>query len=65
MGLKLWVWEEVLTDYSDGAMWALASSAEEAREVVLKAYPHVRQGDLAKEPKAYDEPVGFAIWGGG
>jgi hypothetical protein len=31
--LRLYVWENVLTDYTDGIMFALAESVEQAREL--------------------------------
>lgn len=65
MGLKLYVWEDVLVDYTSGAMWALADSVEEARSEIRKSYASVPDGDLQKEPMTYEQPVGFAVWGGG
>ena len=93
--LKLYVWHETLVDYTAGVMFALASSKEEAAEVILreegnvdsyeiyKALCSVREDpkkwktmvksgkvttmilDLAtEEPKIYEDPVGFAVWGG-
>lgn len=44
--LKLFVWEEVLTDYTDGVMFSLASSKEEAIALILnkaKESPSVMQ----------------------
>jgi FtsZ-interacting cell division protein YlmF len=69
MQKKLWlyVWNEVLVDYTSGVMFALAGSAEEARELIRAQYPDsasVRR-DLAEAPEEYAEPVGFAVWGGG
>jgi len=37
--MKLYVWEYVLTDYTDGIMFALANSVEEARELIRKEDP--------------------------
>jgi len=63
--LKLYVWEGVLTDYTDGIMFALASSVEEAREMISEADSLAGGGgDIQAEPKVYDSPVGFAVWGG-
>ncbi len=62
--LKLFVWEEVLTDWSDGIMFALAENVEQAREEILKK-GSVIDVDLAKEPDVYETPIGFAVWGGG
>lgn len=69
--MKLYVWEGVLTDYTDGIMFALASSVEEAREQIRNAHrklwnsePYF-EADLAKVPDEYDSPVGFYLHGGG
>jgi hypothetical protein len=34
MGMKLYIWEDVLVDWSSGVIFALAENEEEAREVV-------------------------------
>ena len=34
--MKLYVWEDVLTDWTSGIMFAIADSVEEARELLLK-----------------------------
>jgi len=62
--LKLFVWEGVLTDWTDGIMFALAENVEQAREEILKK-GSVIDVDLAKEPDVYETPIGFAVWGGG
>tara|TARA_R110002020_G_scaffold340130_1_gene555133 strand:- start:898 stop:1119 length:222 start_codon:yes stop_codon:yes gene_type:complete len=70
--LKLYVWEGVLTDYTDGCMFALAKNVEEARKVILdksekedEYMSKILQRDLASEPKVIDNPKGFYVWGGG
>ena len=63
--LKLYVWEDVLTDYTSGVMFALATSADEARSLILKKCDYVPSDDLAQEPKCIETPEGFAVWGGG
>jgi hypothetical protein len=68
MTLKLYVWEDVLCDYTCGVMFALAESVEQAREVIRAeaGYPSVSVNDgLKQEPKVCDTPVGFIQWGGG
>ena len=35
--MNLYVWEDVLTDYTSGVMFALAHSADEARDVIWKS----------------------------
>ena len=65
--LKLFVWHDVLTDYTSGVMFALAHDVESARKAVLAEHgwsPTV-QNDLQQEPEVYTKPCGFAVWGGG
>ena len=64
--LKLYVWENVLTDYTDGIIFALASTVEEARAKVLKKDSLRPVADaIMAEPDVYDSPIGFTLWGGG
>jgi hypothetical protein len=63
--LKLFVWHEALTDYTPGVMFALASSVDEARRMLLSECSYLPDYDLEKEPAVYETPVGFAVWGGG
>lgn len=63
--LKLYVWEDVLTDYTSGVMFALATSVDEARNLILKKWDYVPRDDLAREPRCIEAPEGFAVWGGG
>lgn len=63
--LALYVWKDVLTDYTSGVMFALAHSEAEARRLVLTDCPHASQVDLALDPDVYLSPIGFAVWGGG
>ena len=67
-GLKLYVWENVLCDYTCGVMFSLARSEEEARELIQAAVgydsDYVKQ-DLQQTPQVYDDLVGFAVYGGG
>jgi hypothetical protein len=79
--LKLFVWHDVLADYTSGVMFALAENVEDAREAVLigyhgkKLYEELKERnkligrtvweDLQLEPNVYDSSVGFAVWGGG
>lgn len=63
--LKLFVWEGVLTDWSSGIMFALATDVEEARAEILKGCDYLPEGCLAQEPTVYEIPIGFAVWGGG
>ena len=70
--LKLYVWEDVLEDYTKGVMFALAKNVEEARKVILdksekedEYMSKILQSDLASEPKVIDSLEGFYVWGGG
>lgn len=63
--LKLYVWEEVLTDYTDGMMVALAPNVDEARQLLREECGHLPEEDLMKEPKVVTEPSAFLVWGGG
>lgn len=78
-GLKLFVWEGVLSDYTDGVMFALAHTVEEARLAILKSYDiseykKVVEGKLSdayvwqelKKPyTVHEKVIGFNVWGGG
>jgi hypothetical protein len=76
--MKLYVWQDVLTDYTSGVMFALADNEVDAREQICPGW-HVREAafqagdqrfpgqvhvDLRGEPTVFDTPVGFAVWGG-
>lgn len=63
--LQLFVWVNVLSDYSDGIMFALAHDVEEARKAIIASAGGSVAHDLAKEPEVFDNVVGFAVWGGG
>jgi len=64
--LRLYVWEDVLTSYTSGVMFALATSPDHARKIILTGTgdsPSVRQ-DLASRPRLVSRAEGFAVWGG-
>uniref|UniRef100_A0A6M3KTW6 Uncharacterized protein n=2 Tax=viral metagenome TaxID=1070528 RepID=A0A6M3KTW6_9ZZZZ len=70
--LKLFVWTNVLTDYSSGVVFALAETAEEAIQML-------KEGELGdhhalfdgikidgQSPKVYDnEKMAYHLWGEG
>jgi len=62
--LKLFIWEDVLTDYSNGIMFALAEDSEEARDLIEQKMGF-RSDDLAAKPKIVTEKEGFYVYGGG
>jgi hypothetical protein len=66
---KLYVWEDVLTDWSSGMMVAYARSLKEAREQIIKACGYNSdqvKRELAKAPThtVSGKSKGFLIWGG-
>ncbi len=74
--MKLYVWEGVLTDWTDGVGWinmfALAESSDEAREVIKKKAVDVFGFDcediaqeLKGEPREVSQSEGFFMFGGG
>lgn len=66
--LKLFVWEGVLVECSDGIMFALAETEGEARKLILAtraADLGQMLEDLRKPAVVYTTPVGFARWGPG
>jgi len=72
--MKLYVWENVLCDWTCGIAFALANSLEEAIKLVSDYYnkgfgwegeEYQTPYFVSEEPKIYDVPVGYAIWGGG
>ena len=54
--LKLFVWEGVLSDYTDGIMFALAHTEEEAREMIVKKWDD-SPGNLEKYREWRKDPL--------
>lgn len=63
--MKLFVWHNVLEDYTAGVMFAYANDADEARKMVLEDCSYVNKDELDQNPSVYENPIGFAVWGGG
>jgi len=63
--LKLYVWEDVLEDYTPGIMFALATSVDEARILLLGKCPYLPDRELRIEPRCVEKPEAFIVWGGG
>ena len=68
--MKLFVWEDVLHDYTSGMMVALAPDVESARAALKAKCQYVPADDLAKEPLVIEindktKAHAFIIWGGG
>ena len=62
--LKLFVWEDVLYDYTAGMAVALAPNVEKARQMLLKKIGYA-YGDLLKKPKVRTAACAFYVHGGG
>ena len=64
--MKLYVWDDVLCDYTCGIMFAVAPSLEEAMDLIRSSDVYI-EPDLGKKPTVYDltEPVCRVVWGGG
>lgn len=68
--IKLFVWDDVLSDYTAGVVVALAYSVDEARRIVLASLPFGWEHDIVAraikdEPKVYTDPVARVLFGGG
>lgn len=65
MKLKLFVWEEVLTDWSDGFVCAWAENLEKAIELIKeKDEVGASSMDMGKV-RVIEKPEAFVMWGGG
>ncbi len=63
--LKLFVWEDVLRDYSSGMVCILAKDLKQAKELLLEKYDSYYANDFGKPHKVITEPEAFAVYGGG
>jgi hypothetical protein len=68
--MKLYVWEDVLCDYTCGMAFALAETEDEAIEIIAKreGLEEYIRGQLASRKPTVHEPtdkVGYAVYGGG
>ena len=62
--LKLYVWEDVLRDYTTGIAFAYAENSEQARKLILKKLGYAHE-DLSLEPREIKDEEGFYSYGGG
>jgi hypothetical protein len=64
---KLYIWHDVLTDYTSGMAVALARNVEEARGLLAASGAYWGTDDLAKEPEVHpvNEPFCDYVRGGG
>ena len=58
--MKLFVWEDVLRDYTAGVIFVLADNVDEAKKLVLVTHGDYVAQETAKEPQVFDSPVAFA-----
>ena len=66
--LKLYVWEDVLTNYTSGMVSILAESLDEAKEIFLEKYSeerYVLDNFFGKPHKVITKPEAFYVYGGG
>lgn len=64
MKLKMYVWEDVLHDYTEGMAVALAENLEHALKLLDKKAGHHLDLPISKM-KVITEPEGFYVYGGG
>jgi len=61
--LKLYVWENVLYDYSSGIAFAYAENSEEARKLIIDKLGFIHE-DLSLQPREITSKEGFYKYGG-
>ena len=75
--LNLYVWDNVLKQYSDGTILVFAESVEKARDLLMieswnMTYNEVSSlsenkgqvwNDIQSEPRIIDKPEAFVCWG--
>ena len=67
--MKLFVWEGILTDWSNGIMFALAPNLREAKKAILKKSGVYKSSWLKEElnsikPRVIKDTEGFYLYGG-
>ena len=64
--LKLFVWEDVLRDFTSGMAVILAHDEAEAREIMNRDFPDYVSDQLGFSTcQIITEPKGFYVYGGG
>jgi len=63
--LKVFVWEGVLTDHTDGVVMALAHDKAEALKLIEKECYYCVDEIKDIEPRIMDAPEAIVLWGGG
>jgi len=67
MALKLYVWQNMLSDYYPGIAFAMAENAADARRQIIRSGLSATEAklELAGKPSVYRSPKGFHEYGGG
>ena len=69
--MKLYVWRDVLRDYTPGIAFAIAGSPDEARGLIIRTVTddvgYCNGSDFAADPEVHDlsEPFAGFVHGGG
>jgi hypothetical protein len=64
--LKMFIWEDVLYDYTAGMVAIYAHDLEEALDLARKKFePYVVEGFAGVKPKIVTKPEAFYVYGGG
>jgi len=64
--LKLYVWEDVLSDYAPGLAVVLAHDEDEAQRIMKEKFPDYVTEELPfSKCKVVTEPDAFYVYGGG
>jgi hypothetical protein len=62
--LKMYVWEDVLADYTSGIMVAYATDVEHARKLLREKCDYIPDVELNIEPREITSAEGIVLWGG-
>ena len=64
--LKLFVWTDVLSDFTEGIAFALANTEEEARTLIIDQKPGIEDDyNFRQNPKIHQfNPIAYALSGG-
>ena len=63
--MKLFVWEDVLTDWSEGIICVYAENELQARQLLLEKDNLAAKRVENITPKVITKPEAFVVWGGG
>ena len=63
--LKMFVWENCLTDYTEGMICVLANDLEEALKLIKEKCDYCQSSFDTSNYKIIEKPEAFLVWGGG